>query len=121
MLHVLNAADAWLTHEAVGRRAHMTSTDDDNPFPDRAAVLVRYPRSKAGEQGDRSAWPWLAGEIVSRCAEDEWQVCVEDRTVAELEDGTTSPEGTPAEDFYWPCCYRDANEIRLRPAMLAED
>ena len=100
MPHVLNAADAWLTHEAVGRRAHMTSTDDDNPFPDRAAVLVRYPRSKAGEQGDRSAWPWLAGEIVSRCAEDEWQVCVEDRTVAELEDGTTSPEGTRAEDFY---------------------
>ena len=29
-------------------------------YPDGAAVEVRYPRTKAEERGNSSAWPWLA-------------------------------------------------------------
>ena len=51
--------------------------DSDNPYPDGAPVLVRYPRDKAEEKASRDTWPWLPGTIVQRCGPDEWQVCVE--------------------------------------------
>ncbi len=88
----------------------------DNPFPDDTDVLARFPRSKAEERGDRSAWPWLAGVIQQRCGEDGWQVALTDRSVAESEDGTVAPEETPADDLWFPARYRDASEIKLRPA-----
>ena len=39
--------------------------DNDGRFPDDSAVEVRYPGEKRQEQGDRSAWPWLPGAILS--------------------------------------------------------
>jgi hypothetical protein len=75
-------------------------------------VLVRYPRDEQGEQGDRSAWPWLPGSILERCGADEWHVCVEARELAVLGDGRPAPAGTAAGDLYHPCCFRDASEIR---------
>jgi hypothetical protein len=75
---------------------------------------VRFPRSQAEEQGNRSAWPWLAGVIQQRVGEDEWQVAVVDREVAELEDVPTPPPDAPEEDLYWPLAFRDRSEVRLR-------
>ena len=44
---------------------------------------------------------------------DEWVVCVEDMTVAALEDGSSPPDGTPDEDdLFYPMCYRDRSEIK---------
>ena len=95
----------------------MVSTDDDNPYPDGTPILVRFPRTKAEEQGDRSAWPYLPGTIEQRCAPDEWQVVVTDRQVAETEDGTPALEdGTPDDDLWFPTCYRDRSEIKQWPS-----
>ena len=85
--------------------------DNDGRFPDDSAVEVRYPQGKE-EQGDRSAWPWLPGSIVEQCAPDEWRVCVEARELAMLDDGSPAPTGTADEDLFYPCCFRDASEIR---------
>lgn len=110
MLHVLNAADAWLTHQADHRKeGHVTGMNDNSPFPNDTEVLVRFARS--GQQADRSAWPWLPGVIQQRMGEDEWQVCVEDMSVAALEDGTTPPD----DDLWFPTCYRDRSELRTAP------
>ena len=54
-------------------------------FPDNSPVEVRYPRTRQQEQGDRSAWPWLPGSILSQYGPDEWYVCAS-RSVS------------------WPCC-----------------
>ncbi len=70
----------------------MTGMDDDNPYPDDTTVLVRFPRSKKEERGDRSAWPWLADVFQQRVGLDEWQVCVEDRAVAAADRGRRSPQ-----------------------------
>jgi hypothetical protein len=87
--------------------------DNDGRFPDGSAVEIRYPRNRQEEQqGDRCAWPWLPGAIVSQCGPDEWYVCVEAREPAMLNDGRPAPAGTAAEDPYYPCCFRDASEIR---------
>lgn len=96
------------THEKDG--ALVTS---ENPFPDGTPVPVKFPRDKAEEQGDRGLWPWLRGVIEQRCQGEppEWQVLVQDRSVAELEDGTAAPEGTPDDDLYWPRVFRDGSEI----------
>ena len=61
--------------------------DNDGRFPDDSPVLVRYPRDKE-ERGDRSAWAWLPGTILSQCGPDEWHVCVEARELAVLDDGS---------------------------------
>lgn len=88
--------------------------DNDNSYPDDNTVLVRFPRTRAEQQADREQWPWLAGVVEQRVGADEWQVCVEDMAVAELEDGTAAPPDAPDEDLYWPLCYRDRSEVRLR-------
>ena len=41
---------------------------------DETPVLVKFPRTKEEEQGDRNAWRWLPGTIVQQCGPDEWQV-----------------------------------------------
>jgi hypothetical protein len=86
--------------------------DNDGRFPDGSPVEVRYPRDTQEEQGDRSAWPWLPGSIVSQCGPDEWYVCVEASELATLCDGSPAPDGTADEDPFFPCCFRDATEIR---------
>jgi hypothetical protein len=86
--------------------------DNDGRFPDDSPVLVRYPRDKREEQGDRSAWPWLPGSILSQSGPDEWYVCVEDRPLAVLDDGSPAPARTADEDLFYPCCFRDGSEIR---------
>src|ERR1700680_5165793 len=90
--------------------------DNDGRFPDNSAVEIRYPRSKQQEQGGRSAWPWLPASILEQCGPDEWYVCVEVRELTVLRDGRRAPRGTASRNLYYPCCYRDSSEIRLRAA-----
>jgi hypothetical protein len=85
---------------------------NDGKFPDDSPVEVRYPLNPDDEHGDRSRWPWLPGSIVSQSAPDEWYVCVEVRALATVEDGQPAPDGTAEADLYYPCCFRDATEIR---------
>jgi hypothetical protein len=85
---------------------------NDGRFPDDSAVEVRYPLNQVQENGDRLGWPWLPGSIVSQGGPDEWYVCVEARALATLEDGQPAPAGTAETDLYYPCCFRDATEIR---------
>ncbi|MBV9451132.1 MAG: hypothetical protein JO345_35115 [Streptosporangiaceae bacterium] len=87
--------------------------DSINLYPD-TPVLVRYPRSKQEEQGDRAAWSWLPGTVVEQCGPDEWQVCVEDMSVAVREDGSKPTPRTPRNRLYYPLCFRDSSEIRPR-------
>ena len=86
--------------------------DNDGRFPDDSPVKVRYPRNRQEELGDRLAWPWLVGSILGQCGPDEWYVCVEVRELATLNDGSPAPAGTVDEDLFYPCCFRDASEIR---------
>ena len=86
--------------------------DNDGRFPDNSPVLVRYPRDKQEEQGDRRGWPWLPGSILSQCGPDGWYVCVEARELAMLDDGSPAPAGTADGELLYPCCFRDASEIR---------
>jgi hypothetical protein len=88
------------------------SYDNDGRFPDDSAVLVRYPRDEAQLRGDRECWPWLAGSIVHQGGPDEWLVCVLARELGELEDGRSAPAGTAEDDVFYPCCFRDATELR---------
>jgi hypothetical protein len=109
------------------------SEDNDGRFPDESEVLVRYPIGPDPERqpgtsddehlavlrADREGWPWLLGIIEHQCGPDEWKVTVEDRRLAELEDGSPAPEGTADEDLWFPQCFRDSSEIR-RTASLAD-
>jgi hypothetical protein len=79
-------------------------------------VLVRYPRTPEQVRGDRTNWPWLPGTIVQQCGPDEWQVCVEDISVAVRKDGSKPTPRTPQHNLYYPLCFRDASEIKLRSA-----
>ena len=80
-----------------------------------SAVLVRYPVDGRQSASGREAWPWLAGTVEQQCGPDEWLVTIEDRRVAELEDGSPAPEGTPDDDLLFPQCYQDSSELRLVP------
>ena len=86
----------------------------DGPvFTEDMAVMVRFPRTKEEERGDRAKWPWLPGTIVQQCGPDEWQVCVEDMSVAVRKDGSKPTPRTPQRNLYYPLCFRDASEIKL--------
>jgi len=86
--------------------------DNDGRFPDDSLVEVRYPRTRQEERGDRSAWPWLPGSILSQCGPDEWYVCVAARELATLDDGGPARGRTADGELLYPCCFRDASEIR---------
>ena len=75
--------------------------------------MVKFPRTKEEERGDRAAWPWLPGTILQQCGPDEWQVCVEDMAVAVRQDGSRPTPRTPKNRLYFPLCFRDASEIKL--------
>ena len=55
-----------------------------------------------------------------QCGPDEWLVTIEDRRVAELEDGTPAPAGTPDEQLLFPMCFRDASELRQAGRTVAQ-
>ena len=95
------------------------SMSEDGPvvgFAEDVAVMVKFPRTKEEEQGDRANWPWLPGTVVHQCGPDEWQVCVEDMSVAVRKDGSKPTPRTPKNKLFYPFCYRDASEIMLRGA-----
>lgn len=89
--------------------------DNDGRFPDQSQVSVRYPLDNSRPPDDRGQWPWLSGTIEQQCGPDEWLVTIEDRRVAELDDGSPAPEGTPDDDLLFPQCYRDSSELRPVP------
>ena len=78
------------------------------------AVEVRFPRTPEQERDDRANWPWLPGTILEQCGPDEWRVCVEDISVAVREDGSKPTPRTPQHNLYYPLCFRDSSEIKLR-------
>jgi hypothetical protein len=91
------AADAVVAH----------TWHEDDP------VEVRYPLPD-NDKHDRSSWPWLPGTILAECGPDEWQVCVEVRELATLEDGRPPHRKTLAHNLFYPLCFRDSSEIRVR-------
>ena len=86
--------------------------DNDGRFPDDSLVEVRYPLTGSEQQGDRLAWPWLPGAIPGQCGPDEWHVRVEARELATLGNGSPASAGTLYGDLFYPCCFREASEIR---------
>ncbi len=88
----------------------------DGMLADETPVFVRYPRTSDEERGDRAAWPWLPGTIVQQCGPDEWQIVVEDMAMAVRQDGSKPTPRTPKNRLYFPLCFRDASEIKLRDA-----
>jgi hypothetical protein len=85
----------------------------DGQLVEDTPVMVRYPRTKEEERGDRARWPWLPGTIVQQAGPDEWQVCVEDMAVAVRQDGSRPTLRTPKNKLFYPLCFRDASEIKL--------
>jgi hypothetical protein len=93
-----------------------SSMSEDGPalgFVEDTPVMVRYPRTREQERGDRAGWPWLPGTILDQCGPDEWKAVIAVRELATLEDGSPAPEGTAEDDLWFPVCFRDASEIRL--------
>jgi hypothetical protein len=90
--------------------------DNDGRFPNNSWVEVRYARSRTEELSDRAAWPWLPGTILSQCGSDEWQICVRASELGTLEDGSPPPPEAADGDLFYPCCFRDASEIRRATA-----
>ena len=107
--------------------------ENDGRFPDESEVLVRYPVHPGPERqpgqsqaehlaalrAERETWPWLPGTIEQQCGPDEWLVTIEDRRLAELDDGSPAPDGTPDEDLLFPQCYRDSSELQAMPEAEA--
>jgi hypothetical protein len=103
--------------------------DNDGRFPDESPVLVRYPLPPFWEQkpgqsdaerlaelaAERKAWPWLPGTVEQQCGPDEWLITVEDRRLAEIDDGRPAPTGTADEDLLFPQCFRDSSKLRPSP------
>jgi hypothetical protein len=96
--------------------ASIPETSPAAVFAEDAAVMVKFPRTKEEERGDRARWPWLPGTILQRVGPDEWQVCVEDMAVAVRKDGSKPTSCTPKNRLYFPLAYRDSSELRLRDA-----
>jgi hypothetical protein len=88
-------------------QARTRDGDEHVSFPDDSAVEVRYPLTSEQEHGDRAAWPWLPGWVVQQCGPGEWEIGVEAEELA-VPDGAGEPT--------YPVCFRDASELRPRPA-----
>jgi hypothetical protein len=89
------------------------------PWGEEEPIEVRYPLPGNGDH-DRSLWPWLPGTILAMCGPDEWQVCVEVRELATLEDGRPPHGNTSDHELFYPVCFRDSSEIRARTARTGE-
>jgi hypothetical protein len=97
----------------------------DDPYPDDSIVETRFPRADQGPD-DRERWPWIPGEIVQRCGENEWQIMLHLPELAVMDDGSVPPPGTPDGEMLFPVVFRDSSEIRKvdahgRARMPAED
>lgn len=79
-------------------------------FPEGSWVEVRFPLTSEQEHGDRGAWPWLPGWVVSQCGHDEWAICVQHPQLAMHDEGETT----------YPVCFRDASEIRIPSAEAGQ-
>jgi hypothetical protein len=88
-------------------------TITSGPWREDDSVEVRYPLPDS-DKHERSSWPWLPGTILAVCGPDEWQVCVEVRELATLEDGRPPRRNTPDRKLFYPLCFRDSSEIRSR-------
>ena len=86
-------------------------TITSGPWREDDSVEVRYPLPDS-DKHDRSSWPWLPGTILAVCGPDEWQVCVEVRDLATLEDGRSPRRDTPDHKLFYLVCFRDSSEIR---------
>jgi hypothetical protein len=84
----------------------------ENPYPDGAPVLVRYPRTPEQEKAGRESWPWLPGSVLEQCGPDEWRICVEVRELTVREDGSKPRRNTPPHKLFYPCCFPGSSEIR---------
>jgi hypothetical protein len=88
--------------------------ENDGKFPDGSPVLTPYPLTPEQATPDgRPEWPWLPGWIVSQCGPDEWLICVQAPGLGRLDDDSIPPPGTPDDEMNFPCCFRDASEIKL--------
>lgn len=91
-------------------------TITSGPWREDDSVEVRYALPDSDEH-DRASWPWLPGTILAVCGPDEWQVCVEVRELATLEDGRRPRHNTPDHKLFYPVCFRDSSEIRSGAAV----
>ncbi len=73
-------------------------------FEEDQEVMTKFPLTQAQEEGDRDAWPWLAGWVTRECGPDEWEIVVGDERLARVEAG----------EVVYPCVFRDSSEIRAR-------
>lgn len=94
--------------------------ENDGRFSDGLWVLTRYPAPDMTHETPRESWPWWVATIEQQCGPDEWQLMVWGRELAELEDGSPAPEGTPEDELLYPLCFRDQEEIRLIADYRAE-
>lgn len=108
--------------------------ENDSGFPDESAVLVRYPLRPGPERqpgqsqeehlailrAERATWPWLLGTVEQQCGPDEWLVTIEDGRLAELNDGSPAPEGTPDDDLLFPQCYRPVPGLPVHRAARVD-
>ena len=62
-MHERTSTSAVITPQAGSRASRRTTW-----------VEVRYPLTGEQEHGDRAAWPWLSGWVVSQCGPDEWEI-----------------------------------------------
>ena len=53
--------------------------------------------------------PFLSLRVTPYRRENGWWYR---RALAVLDDGRPAPDGTADQDLYYPCCFRDASEIR---------
>ena len=79
--------------------------------------MGEVPAHHGGGAGRPGHWPWLPGTIVQQCGPDEFQIVVEDMSVALRQDGSRPTPRTPKNKLFYPLAYqRQLNEIRLRDA-----
>lgn len=96
------------------------SFENDGRLSDGAWVLTRYPARGMTSETPRGEWPWWVATVEQQCGPDEWQLMVWGQELAELEDGSPAPDGTPDDEAFYPLCFRGYDEIRLIADYRAE-
>lgn len=94
--------------------------ENDGRWPEGARVRTPYPAPGMTPDTPRERWPWMDATVELQGGPDEWMLTIEDRSVAQLENGTPAPDGTPEENLWHPQAFRDSSEIRRRAEAEAE-